>query len=348
MSYTNYIDPKDIKKILVVKCRHLGDVLLSSTVFYNLKKHIPHAQVDAFIFTECLDILKNNPYIDDILTYDRSVKKLSFFKKLKKEFDALRSIRKRKYDLIINLTEGDRGAIIAFFSKAKYKVGFGSKKGLFRKNKIFSHLVKSPGSIRHTVERQLDPLRKIGIFPKKEDRKLIFRIPKETRAKVLSILRENNIKPKKYVLIHPNTRWRFKYWDKFDQLVEHLHKKGEKIILVSGKNTYEEEYVKDIIKGTPALNLTGKTSIDELAALISLSKVFYAIDSFSYHLSSALKANTVVLFGPTCEISWGPWQNENAKVITSKASCRPCHMDGCGGSKVSECMKEISLEDVID
>ncbi|MBN2478713.1 MAG: putative lipopolysaccharide heptosyltransferase III [Parachlamydiales bacterium] len=348
MGYTNYIDTNDVKKILVVKYRHLGDILLSTSVFYNLKRFIPHAKVDALIYKDCVSILKNNPYVDDIFYYDRSIKKLSFFKKLVKELKLLFFIKKQKYDLVINLTEGDRGAIIAFFSKAKYKVGFFSeKKGLFKKEKIFTHLVKSPKTNRHAVERNLDALRIIGIFPEYSERKLIFHIPKKARHSMKVIFEKNNIKVKNYVLIHPNTRWRFKYWDKFDQLIKFHYLNGDKIIIVSGNDEYEKELVKKIIKDIPALDLTGKTSIDELAYLIAMSKMFYAIDSFSYHLANALKANLIALFGPTCDISWGPWQNKNAKIVVANVPCRPCHIDGCGGSKVSECMKDISLEDVI-
>src|SRR3990167_7324107 len=119
MEYTNYIDKKNIKKILVIKCRALGDVLLSTPVFTNLKNYF-HAEIDAFIYSDSLEILKNNQYINNIISYDLSIKKLNFFKKIVKEIKFILKVRKKNYDLIINLTEGDRGDILAFFSKAKY------------------------------------------------------------------------------------------------------------------------------------------------------------------------------------------------------------------------------------
>ncbi|NGX40626.1 MAG: Lipopolysaccharide core heptosyltransferase RfaQ [Candidatus Anoxychlamydiales bacterium] len=347
MGYTNYIDFKDVKKILVIKLRHLGDVLLTTPVFYNLKNNYRDVKVDAFIYEDSKYILKNNPYVDEILTYDRGIKKLGFFKRLIKELKILKNIRKKKYDLVINLTEGDRGAIAAYFSKAKYRVGVDPEKtGFFKKEKIYTHIVKNPKTKRHIVEKNLDALRKIGVFAKDEDKKLHFDVSDAAKEKIQKILDENNITTNDYILIHPSTRWRFKCFDKFDELARLLHKKNEKIIVVAGKQDYEIDMVKKIINDLPILNLAGKVNIDELAALILFSKNFYCVDSFSFHLSSALKSNVRAFFGPTCEIGFGPWQNENAKIIKSNFSCRPCSLDGCGGSKVSECLTSITMGDI--
>lgn len=347
MSYGDYIDLQDVKKILIVKLRHLGDTLLSTPIFYNLKKYLKDAKVDAFVYQDCLEVLKNNPYINEIFTYDKNIKNLSFFKKLKNEIKIINFIRKRKYDLVINLTEGDRGAIIAYFSKAKYKVGFDpEKKGFFKKEKIYTHIVKNTKTKRHTVEKNLDALRRIGIFPKKEDKKIIFKISSQAEKNIKLLLLEKNIPLNNYVLIHPTTRWRFKCWDKFDELIEYYHKKNQKIVLVSGKDSYEIEMTNNIIKNFLVLNLAGKVTIDELAALILYSKTFYCLDSFSFHLANSLKSNVVAFFGPTCEVTWGIWENDRATIIKSNICCRPCSLDGCGGSKVSECMKEIEFKDL--
>ncbi|NGX35121.1 MAG: Lipopolysaccharide core heptosyltransferase RfaQ [Candidatus Anoxychlamydiales bacterium] len=348
MSYTDYIDFKDVKKILVIKLRHLGDVLLTTPVFYNLKNNLKDVKIDAFIYEDSKEILKNNPYVNEVITYNRDVKKLSFFKRLRRELKILKDVKKKKYDLVINLTEGDRGAIIAKFSKAKYRVGIDpEKKGFFKKEKIYTHIVKNVKTTRHTVEKNLDALRRIGIFPNEGSKKLHFEIPDKAKEKALKILDENNISKNEYILIHPTTRWRFKCFDKFDQLIDLLHKKNEKVIVVSGKQDYEIDMAKKIIKDLPVLNLAGKVNIDELGALILFSKKFYCLDSLSFHLANALKSNVRAFFGPTCDMTWGIWQNENAKIIKANFSCRPCSLDGCGGSKVSDCLTSILLKNII-
>ncbi|MFS8564555.1 MAG: glycosyltransferase family 9 protein [Rhabdochlamydiaceae bacterium] len=133
-TYGNYPDLTSVKKILVIKLRHHGDVLLSSPVFTNLKKSLPEAQVDAFIYKDTLPMLEGHEAISDFFLYDRAWKKLSFFGKLKEELALFRKIRKNNYDLVINLTEGDRGALAALFSGAKLRVGIDpEKEWIFRK-----------------------------------------------------------------------------------------------------------------------------------------------------------------------------------------------------------------------
>ncbi|NGX56168.1 MAG: Lipopolysaccharide core heptosyltransferase RfaQ [Candidatus Anoxychlamydiales bacterium] len=348
MSYQDYIDKNKVKKILIIKCRHLGDTLLTTPVFYNLKKELKNVTIDAFVYKDSLEILKNNPYIDNILTYDRNIKKLSIFKKLKKEFEIIKKIRNEGYDLIINLTEGDRGAIYSLFSKARYKVGIDPKNsGFYKKRSIYTHLVKVPKGPRHSIEKNLDAIRRIGFFPKLEDRKPIFVISERAKKKSLQILENYKLEDNKYILIHPTSRWRFKCYNKFDKLIEALLKKNEKVVVVSGKDPYEIKMVDNIIKNKDVINLAGKVSIEELCYLIDKSKVFYSIDSMSFHLANTIDAKVIALFGPSSEINWGPYLNKNATVITKNLPCRPCNLDGCGGSKKSDCLDQIEIEDIL-
>ena len=77
MVYGSYPEKKDVKNILVIKLRQLGDVLLTTPVFENLKKHFENANVYAYVYKDAEEILDENPYIDGIITLDRK-----FFKKL--------------------------------------------------------------------------------------------------------------------------------------------------------------------------------------------------------------------------------------------------------------------------
>ena len=113
MSYGQYPDLGSVKKILVIKLRQLGDVLLTGPVFGVLRSRFPNAQIDGYVYTEAFSMLEGHPGVDRLIGYDRSWKKLGIFGRLKKEFTLWNRIRREKYDLVINLTEGDRGAIAA-------------------------------------------------------------------------------------------------------------------------------------------------------------------------------------------------------------------------------------------
>jgi heptosyltransferase III len=352
MSYENYPEHKEIKKTLVIIFRHLGDVLLTSPVFSNLKIFFPDAQIDVYLYKGTEAILEGHPAISEIITYDRKIKKMGCFKKIIEEIKLLRKIRKRKYDLVLNLTEGDRGAIVAGASNAKYLVGHDNGKGIKGKGKVYTHFVKQCSTSRHRVEKNLDFIRRIGVFPEKDEKSLFFHVPEKTYENMKELLSKNNFYPKNFILIHPASRWRFKCWKnlKVNNLSKMLINKGEKIIFTAGDEDFEREMIDDIIKDLPKdkiLNLSGKISLKELGALIDMSKLLFCVDSVPLHMASALKSKCLCLFGPTDERIWGPWQNDRAKIITENYPCRPCLLDGCGGSKRSECLASISEEKVL-
>jgi heptosyltransferase III len=353
MTYGNYPDLSQVKRALVIKMRHHGDVLLASPLFSNLKKAIPHVLIDAFIYKDTLPMLLGHPAIADYLLYDRSWKKLSVFKKLAKEASLLKEIRSRGYDLVVHLTEGDRGAIAALVSGSPYRVGFDPKKsGLFGKRKIYTHLVKDCPYPRHTVERHIDVLRTIGIFPDPEERGLFLHVPEEAKSKIADLLMKEEIRPGNYILIHPVSRWGFKCLatKQIAQLLTRLHEKGLHLVLSAGPDLHEIAMVEEILtlaRGVPVLNCAGKLTLKELSALILSARALICVDSVPLHIASALKTPVVALFGPTSEQNWGPWMHPKARVVAQKFSCRPCYRDGCGGSKMSDCLFSMSIESIL-
>ncbi len=353
MKYGNYPDLSDVKKVLVIKLRHHGDVLLTAPVFSNLQAALPQAEIHAMVYKDTVPMLEGHPAIHKFISYDRGWKKLRFLGKLMKEFSLLKKVRQEKYDMVINLTEGDRGAIAALVSGAEICVGLDPEgKGFKGKKSIYSHVVKACKTPRHTVEKNLDALRRIGIFPTPEERDIFFAIPEESKKRTLQLLQENGMAPHDYFLLHPVSRWKFKCWPPslVAKLIAELYMRGEKIILTSSPDTQELQMVDEILKlvpHVPVLNLGGKTSLKDLGALIEMSRCLVSVDSVPLHMSSALKSPTVVLFGPSSEINWGPWLNHKARVVAQNLPCRPCFMDGCGGSKMSDCLHTLPVGKVL-
>jgi len=254
--------------------------------------------------------------------------------------------------MVINLTEGDRGAIVALLSKAKVRVGMDPQgSGIKGKKKIYTHLIKHYGAPRHVVEKNLDALRRIGIFPKEEERSLFFHVPQEAQKNMASAIAEKGIEKNSYLLIHPTSRWLYKSWpaSNFRQLILQLLEEKIPVVLCGGNEAREAEFLKTMKEGIQSplfFDLSGKTSLKEMGALIQMSRLLLCIDSVSLHMASALKANTLVLFGPTSEILWGPWNNPRALVLSQPYSCRPCCLDGCAGAKMSDCLFTLSQEKV--
>jgi heptosyltransferase-3 len=134
------------------------------------------------------------------------------------------------------------------------------------------------------------------------------------------------------------------------RLSRKLIEKGRRLVFTSGPDSEEIAMVDEIVRHLPHgqfVNLAGQITLQELAALIERCSALCCVDSVPFHIASALKTPVVAIFGPTSEIGWGPWQNPFARVVSANMSCRPCCLDGCGGSKISDCLDSICVERVL-
>lgn len=316
-------------KILVCKLRHHGDVLLTTPFFTSLKAAYPHAYIEAYIYAETAPMLEGNPHIDTISVVNR-----------KKELATLWGFAKKKFDLAFNLTEGDRGAITCFASRAKTRVGFApGPGGMWKKEKLLTHLIEHCPHPKHAVEKNLDALRMLGMSPRQEDRELFFHIPDDARERMQNLAGEG------FTLIHPVSRWMHKALPP-KTVSEVLRRVPGPIVLTSGPNRAEMNYIDQLDIPEHVINLAGQTTLKELGALIELSDVLFCPDSVPFHMASALKARVVSFFGPSSEKNWGPWRNPNATVLTKDLPCRPCYRPGCGGSKISDCIVSITPDEI--
>jgi len=352
--YGDYPDLARIKRALVIKLRHHGDVLLTTPVFSALRHALPQASIDAYIYRDTLPMLEGHPAIGSYLLYDREWKSLSLPARIAHELSLLNQIRRAGYDLVINLTEGDRGAIAAWASGAHCRLGWDPQgQGLALKGGMYTHIVKRPKLPRHMVEQNLDAVRRMGVFPSPEERELHFHIPEAATAAVARHLEQAGIRPGGFVLIHPTSRWLFKCWpvERVAELARALHARGHAIVFTAAPDQRELAMLDQILRlcpGLSLLNLGGKLTLKELGALIAASRCLVCVDSVPLHLASALKTPAVGLFGPSSDTTWGPWLNPGGRVVAQPVSCRPCNLDGCGGGKVADCLATLTLATVLE
>lgn len=341
-----------IRRVLVIKLRHHGDVLLTSPVFSTLKNHIPHAEVDALVYRETAEMLTLHPAISHVHTIDRDWKSQGLFAQFGQERALLSRLRARVYDLVVHLTPHPRGAWIKRLVGAPYGVAPAVKgKGRFW-NGSFSHFYATPkGKPRHTVELNLDALRRIGIYPGEDERRLVLVPGEQAQKDVDALLAHNGIDSKGFVHIHPTSRWLFKCWpeDKVSEFIANLQTAGYPIVMTAAPAETEVDVVRRILAplAHPVVDLSGKLSLKELAALAGRAKVFVGVDSAPMHIAAAMGTPTVALFGPSGDLEWGPWMVPN-RIIVSSHSCRPCGQDGCGGGKISECLTTLPVRRVLD
>ncbi len=345
------IDFSTVKRVLVIKLQHLGDVLLTTPIFSVLKQLYPGIAIDALIYTETVPMLSGNPSIDIVHEVDRSWKKRGTLQLLKQEKQLLQQLKARKYDLVINFTDRWRAAWLTRLLNPHYSVSqkYSHKRGQWWM-KSFTHLYAAPKTPRHIVEIHLDALRRMGVLLLTADKSLSFAAGHEAELMIEKLLAEQQLNPSGYIVVHPTSRWMFKGWNHagFAEVFKQLTLAGYKLVLTSGPDRKEVDYVEEILarQHFEAVNLAGKLTLKELGALIAKASCFIGLDSVAMHMAAAVGTPCVALFGPSNEKTWHPWQVRH-EVITENYSCRPCNMDGCGSGKISECLQTIEPQRVV-
>ncbi len=346
------IDLSSLRRVLVIKLRHHGDVLLASPVFSVLKSHAPHLEVDALVYLDTAQMLALHPAISQLHTIDRNWKRQGMLHQAGAEWQLLSRLWSRHYDLIIHLTEHNRGAWLTRLLGVRYSVARKMpQRGRFWR-KSFSHLYPYPrANPRHTVELNLDALRRIGIYPDESERMLTLEPGEDIYSEMRQRLAQEGLKEKAFIHIHPASRWLFKCWPSghMTELIRTLQGQGHSIVVTAAPDAAELALVEAILAPLEqaVVNLSGQLNLKQLAALSAMAELFVGMDSAPMHIAAAMQTPVVALFGPSGEKEWGPWQVPN-RVLTSDHTCRPCGNDGCGGGKLSECLAAISVERLLD
>ncbi len=345
----------EIRRALVTKLRHHGDVLLTSPVFTVLKRAAPHAEIDALVYRDTASLLAHHPAIAQVHTIDRAWKESGLAAQAAGEWALYRALRERRYDLLVHLTEHPRGFWLATLLLPRFAVTRErSAQARFWRAR-FTHFYRLPKATpRHAVEANLDALRRIGIQPAPADRRVVLVPGATAEARIDALLEEHRLMPGGFVHAHPGSRWMFKCWTapKTAALFERIGAAGHRVVVTGAPEPRERELVAEILTLLPAaaregvVDLTGQLTLPEVAALTSRARAFVGVDSAPMHIAAAMGTPTLALFGPSGEHEWGPWQVP-CRVVMSKAHpCRPCGIDGCGGGKVSECLTTLEVDAV--
>lgn len=347
------VDLAHVQRALVVKLRHHGDVLLATPVIAVLKNHVPHAQVDALVYADTAEMVLLHPGLERLHVVDRKWKSLGLAARAAAEWRLLRALRERSYDLLVHLSEHPRGAWLARVLGCRHAVApdHSGKTSYWRRS--FTHLYRLPAhGGRHRVELDLDALRRIGIQPADDERRVVLVPGEEAEARVGEVLGANGLSDRGFIHLHPASRWQFKCWtpEATATLIDRLHDAGERIVVSAAPEPREIELIEAIRSRAraPVVDLSGKLTLKMLGALSSRAKLFIGVDSAPMHIAAAAGTPVVALFGPSGDAEWAPWKVRHRVVASSEHRCRPCGNDGCGGGKVSECLSSIPVQQVLD
>jgi len=341
------------ERALVIKLRHHGDVLLTAPVFSALAAAQPGIEVDALVYHDTREMLDLHPQVCRIHTISRDWRKLGPLAQLARYWRLYRTLKSRRYDLIVHLTDHWHGARFARLLRPRVSVAPAGTKSSALANRVWNRSFSAlfpvlPGNRRHTIEMHLDALRRVGIQP--ADKTLTFVAGAEAEASLAAKLSPHALAPGRYVLVHPTSRWMFKAWPagKMAELINVLLGRGERVVLSAAPSAEERAWITGLIPRLRGayVDLTGQLTLKELGALIAGAKVLIGVDSLPIHLAGAVRTPVVALFGPSGDIEWAPWQVPH-RIVTSPFACRPCGRAGCGDSQISDCLTAIPVSQVL-
>ena len=310
------------KKFLIVILRFHGDVLLTKPMIDNIKLNVPDSEIDLLVYKGTGSILEHERNVSETIEIDAASKK-NIFKRIKKEINLWKKLYSKNYDYAFFLTTQWRVVPMSWALGKAMKAAVDDKKR--RKNlwiKSFSTIF--PEALdNHIVQRNLVALESLGLKIFTENLTLdpsYLDLEYKTLKETYPFLKEEN----SYCVIHPTSRREKKLWDKekFGQLINLLLKKGASVVVTSGPDSYEIDYVDEILKKTgivdkKVLNLAGKTSLLGLAALIKRSQFFIGLDSVASHIAASVDKESITLFGPSNPVNWKPW-SDKARIIAQE------------------------------
>ena len=303
------------------------------------------------------EMLTLNPKINHIWAYDRKkIQSKKFFNRIKLEFCFLKSIRQQRYDVVIDLDYGDRGAGIALFSGSKIKVGSSSIKSLLVRNTYTHKLPSRKG--KHIVEVGLDAIRSLGKKPK--NKKLEIHCSLDDEMFVSSLIPKDG-----FIHLHPFSRMSYKEIDAItiSKIIDFCEfDLGYKVVITSAPNNRELRKVDNLLnlcKSKP-VDLSGELTLKQTAALNKRAKLFIGVDTAIMHVSSANNVPVFAFFGPSSVSTWGPWDNDlqlstyvakggvqkNGKhtVYSENMDCIGCNQHGCEDTYNSNCLNKLNLD----
>lgn len=306
------------RRILLIKLRHHGDMVLTTPVINRIHQHYPDAEIDVLLYKETRPILSEHPALTHIHVIDRSWKKKGTRYQLQQELLLIKSIRARQYDLVINLADQWRSAVLSMISGAKVRLGFDFKK---RRSVVWrvghTHLVTTENHNElHTVEQNMSILSPLGIST--EDAKTSMHYSESDKAFCQQLLLKNHVSGG-YIVIQPTSRWAFKCWDddKFASVIDALGDTGLTVVMTASPDKKELEMVQkiqDLSHNPQVVSFAGQLSLTQLAAMIDGAKLFIGVDSAPMHMAAALNTPCVALFGPTKMQHWRPWGDNNTTL----------------------------------
>ncbi|GFO66730.1 heptosyltransferase [Geomonas limicola] len=315
------------KRLLVIRPGGIGDAVLLIPALAALKERYPHAELvvlaegrNGATFALC-------PQVDRLMLYDRP--------------GDLLEVLRGGFDLVIDTEQWHRlSAVVARLARAPLSIGYATnnRKRLFSNGVPYSH----DDYELFSFFKLLAPL---GITAPESFTVPFLTVPNEAAVRAEALLRGDE---GRLVTIFPGASIPERRWGaaRFAELAQRLTLAGFRIAVVGGPGDREEGEL--IVSGCGGLNLAGRTSLVESAAVLARTRLLISGDSGVLHIAVGLGVPAVSLFGPGMEAKWGP-RGDQHRIVNRHLACSPCTRFGTTPRcpEGARCLSEIAVHEVL-
>jgi heptosyltransferase-3 len=347
----------DIRRVLVIATRQIGDVLLTSPLIAATRRRWPRAQIDVLGFAGTLGMLRGHPAVHEFI----EVQPGSGWRQAR----ALLPRIWRRYDLALVTQATDRAHLYGF-AAAPLRSGLLPQRQSISwwKRLLAQHAVTIDDERTPTVAEKLSLLAPWGVRP--EGIEVDAPPSQELPAEIAAQLRDAP------VVVHVPSMWRYKQWPlvEFAKLIEALLQRGHQVVLTGSHSKADQEQVavvRHLGTAPSLLDVSGKLNLNQVAALLRRAALYVGPDTSITHLAAACGTPVVTVFGPTNPMRWGPWpqgatpvspweraqpRQQHGRVILLQAeqACMACGHAGCDDHHDSRslCLEAVPAQRVID
>jgi lipopolysaccharide heptosyltransferase II len=341
--------PAATPRILVIRRRYLGDIVLLGSVLRNLRLHWPDAHFTVLTETPYTGILALNPDVTTALSFPIRLAQWPAF---------LATLRRARFTHVLDFDNTEKTALITRFTGALLRVCFDRELIKFRYPRLYTHSAKVTNAFydsHHITDTYLELLRPFGVpVSTREVRLVPLAADLNAIAPLIgglkSIIRNRNPK----ILIHPGSRSPFRIWpaDRFAAVADRLQDElGAQVFLVAGPA--EQALVQEIRQHakTHLVALDRAFSVGQFAALLAQFDVFLCHDSGPMHVAAAVGTPVVALFSSQNATIWRPLGDRHTVLQTTlPCACFPAGQlpSACttGDSYKSYCVRQLTPDQV--
>lgn len=324
------------RRILIIKPSAIGDVVHALPVLNLLRARWPSSQVSWLVTPACAGLLEGHPQLDEVIRFERK----QYGKAWRSPSAAMallrftRALRGRQFDLTIDLQGLFRSGWLAAMTRAPMRVGLAAARefGWI----YYTHKVPEGHRERHAVELNLDIAEALGLG--RGPVKFVFPTTDEDRAHVAELVGAAG----RYAVFLPGANWETKRWppEKFAACVRPLRERfGLESIVAGGP---DDAALAARIPG--ARDLTGKTNLRQLVALLERAALVIANDTGPMHIAAALGRPLVSMYGPTNPTLTGPFERLGS-VVQLEIPCRPCYGRHCSHKS---CLQKLEHDPILE